>query len=168
MNGIDAIRTVFFSWLTLPAVHFLNTGRQRQSPGDCCIPRVDLHGFSLAPCVGSQTAPPHFSLSQVNLLLLNQKLWDICSFWMNQWGNILPDRTGVDPARRQLNCSCSTSLALCSTDADRCAQDLLVFLINGDNPCRGESLNTSFILCTFKTAFGDKQGRSKFPVLRNL
>lgn len=49
-NGIDEIRTLFFSWLTLPAVYFLNTSRQRQSPGDCCIARADLHGFSLAPC----------------------------------------------------------------------------------------------------------------------
>lgn len=32
--GVDAIRAVFFSLLTLPAVHFLNKSTQKQSPGD--------------------------------------------------------------------------------------------------------------------------------------
>lgn len=52
----------------------------------------------------------HTFLWAVNLLLLNQKLQGVCSFWMKV-GEFSAGWAGADPTQRQWNCSCSTSLA---------------------------------------------------------
>lgn len=66
--GVDAIRAVFFSLLTLPAVHFLNKSRQRQSPGDSAAfpERISMDSARLlvrscasaAPCAGLKQSYP--------------------------------------------------------------------------------------------------------------
>lgn len=61
--GVDAIRAVFFSLLTLPAVHFLNKSRQRQSPGDSAAFPERISMDSARLLVRSVRVPLHVQVS---------------------------------------------------------------------------------------------------------